>query len=104
MLTFLEISANFQTDRRCHLEMAPEHLTSHKNLMIFHNDAPNSHVPAFLEFLVNALSTTTHSKFKSQTLEIFLFPSNKYQKMDKMRTRTEIVNPCINCIKHTKVV
>ena len=30
--------------------------------MIFHNDAPNSHVLAFLEFLVNALLTTTHSR------------------------------------------
>ena len=67
MLTFLEISANFQTDWRGHLEIAPEHLTSHKNLMIFHNDVPNSHLPALLEFLVNALSTTTHSKSESQT-------------------------------------
>ena len=67
MLTFLEISANFQTDWRWHLEIAPEHLTSHKNLMIFHNDVPNSHLPALLEFLVNALSTTTPSKSESQT-------------------------------------
>ena len=28
-----------------------EYLTSHKVLMIFHNDASNSHVLAFLEFL-----------------------------------------------------
>ena len=39
-----------------------EYLTSHKALMIFHNDAPNSHVTAFLELLVNALSATSHSK------------------------------------------
>ena len=67
MLTFLEISENFQTDWRWHLEIAPEHLISHKNLMIFHNDVRKSHRPALLEFLVNALSTTTHSKFESQT-------------------------------------
>ena len=42
-------------------------LTSYKALMIFHNDAPNSHVPAFLEFLVNALSTTSNSKSAKYT-------------------------------------
>ena len=31
-------------------------------LMTFHNVAPNSHVPVFLEFLLNALSATSHSK------------------------------------------
>ena len=31
-----------------------EYFTNHKALMIFHDDAPNRHVPAFLEFLVNA--------------------------------------------------
>ena len=30
--------------------------------MIFQNYVPNSHVPDFLEFLINALSTTSHSK------------------------------------------
>ena len=33
-----------------------EHRTSHKALMIFYNDAGNSHVPAFLEFLVGKYS------------------------------------------------
>ena len=43
-----------------------KYLTSQKALMIFHNDAPNSHVPAFLEFLVTGLSTTSHSKSVSK--------------------------------------
>ena len=44
-----------------------EYLISHKALMIFHNKTPNSHVPVFLEFLVNALSTASHSKSPSKT-------------------------------------
>ena len=55
MLTFLEISANFL-----------EYLTSHKALTIFHNNVPNSLVPAFLEFLINAYSTASHSKSASK--------------------------------------
>ena len=38
-----------------------EYLTTCKTLMIFHNDAPNSPAPAFLEFFVNALSIPSHS-------------------------------------------
>ena len=43
-----------------------EYFTSHKALMILHTDAPNSHVLAFLESLVNALSTPSHSKSTSK--------------------------------------
>ena len=40
------------------------YLNSHKALMTFHHNDPNSHVPGFhfLEFLVIALSTRTHCK------------------------------------------
>ena len=45
-----------------------EYLTSRrKALIIFHNDVPNSHVQTFLEFLVNALSKTSHSKSAKHT-------------------------------------
>ena len=44
-----------------------EKLASHKALMVFHNDVPNSHIPAFLEYLVNALLTATHSKSASKS-------------------------------------
>ena len=30
--------------------------------MTFHHDAPNSHVPGFHEFLVNVLSSKSHSQ------------------------------------------
>ena len=35
--------------------------------MIFQNYVPNSRVPVFLEFLVNVLSTTSHSKSAKYT-------------------------------------
>ena len=92
--------------------------------MIFHNDSPNLHVPAFLDFLPNPLSTRSHSKCAKHTfkmllrsvycchqlsvhrvrsfqnkllLEIFPFLSNNRRKMNNTRAGTEIVNPCITC-------
>ena len=47
-----------------------EYLTSHKASMIFYNDAPNSLVPAFLEFFVNALSTASHQSICKQSIAI----------------------------------
>ena len=47
-----------------------EYLPSHKALIIFHNNSPNSNILAFLEFLVNALSTTSHSKSAKHTCKI----------------------------------
>ena len=44
-----------------------EYLIGHKGLMIFHNDAPDSHAPAFLEFLANGPSTMSHSKSANHT-------------------------------------
>ena len=37
--------------------------------MISENDAPNSHVPAFVDFLINALSLTWHSQSAKHTCE-----------------------------------
>ena len=44
-----------------------EYLASHKAFMIFHYNAPNSHVPAFLQFLVNAFSATSHIRSAKYT-------------------------------------
>ena len=54
--------------------------------MTFHHDAPNSHVPGFLGFLVNALSATSHSESakhacshtKSSENFLYLLLSNTY--------------------------
>ena len=35
--------------------------------MMFDDDVPKSHVPDYLELLVNALSTTSHSESAKQT-------------------------------------
>ena len=57
-----------------------EYLTNYKALMIFHNNVPNSHVPAFLGLLENVLLTTGHSKSENYTsvnviLHLQKFPS-----------------------------
>ena len=44
-----------------------EYFTNNKALIIFHNAVSNSRVPAFLEFLVNLLSTTSHGKSAKHT-------------------------------------
>ena len=93
MLTFLEISTNFKKHWRWQMALGQctyssqlasqilvqilklfqlllsikanllEYLTSHKASIIFPDNAPNTHFPAFLEFLVNLLLATSHSKY-----------------------------------------
>ena len=122
MLTFLEISANFQMDQRWRLALCQctsqssklvnsntnayhipghslfqlllsiktnllEYLTSNKALVIIPNDAPNSHVLAFLEFLVNALQQQAIVRERTLSMwEVGLEGFTNFSKKKKVRS------------------
>ena len=46
-----------------------------KALMTFHHDVQNSHVPDFLELLVNPISKTSLGEFAKQTYKSYTAPS-----------------------------